>query len=618
MNADNGETGPNGSERGGGATPPGQLTEDFVATEADMETSPETALAETLAEGGEGPGEAADPISRKLCQAVDLHRTGLFSEAAEIYGRILLDDPECANALYLLGMILHRMNENEKAVKLVSQAIALELENAEAYGNLGIIYRTLGELEQASLCQQKAVTLDPGYIAGYFNLGNAWYEQGKSADAIASYRRAISLKPDFPQAYNNLGLVLYDAERFEEALESYDKALGIKANYPAAYLNMGNALRKLGRPDAAAVSFQKALVLKPDLTQAHNNLGNVLMDLDRFEGAALSYSNAIRHDPDNIGAHKNFGIINLLLGNFDIGWPEFSWRRFEEESNIKSRVYSQPQWDGADLTGKTIFVYPEQGLGDTIQFVRYLPMLRALGGRVVFDPPLPLARLLEDLDGVDVMVENGEPLPPFDCHSPLLELPRLFDTTPDTIPAADACLQADKDLVEAWAERLGPKEGYRIGLAWAGNPSHVNDRNRSIAPELFRPLAEMPGVSAYSLLVGRDGEAGRVFGGAVTDLAEDLTDFAETAAAIANMDLVISVDTAVVHLAGALGTMVWTLLPLNPDWRWMLNRDDSPWYPSMRLFRQKKRKDWESVLDRVAIALAERVGDAGNTGGDGG
>lgn len=594
----------------------GQRSENSATAEADMETSPETALAETLEKGGEGPGEATDPITQKLHQAVDLHRNGLFVDAADMYGQILLEDPENANALYLLGMILHRMNENEKAVELVSQAIALELENAGAYGNLGIIYRALGNLEDASLCQQKAVTLDPDYTAGYFNLGNALHEFGKSADAAASYRKAISLKPDFPEAHNNLGLALHEAELFEEALESYEKALGVKPNYPAAYLNMGNALRKLGRSDAAAVSFQKAIVLKPELTQAHNNLGNVLMDLDHFEGAAVSYSNAIRHDPDNIGAHKNLGIINLLLGNFDIGWPEYSWRLLEENSVLKTRVYSQAQWDGADLTGKTIFVYSEQGLGDTIQFARYLPMLQERGGRVMFDAPPHMTRLFEDLDGVDVMVKGNDSIPPFDCHAPLLELPGLFNTSLDTIPVSEAYLSADKDLVDAWGQRLGVRQGYRIGLVWAGNPSHLNDVNRSIQPELFCPLTEAPGVSAYSLMVGRDGEAGRVSGDAITDLAEGLVDFAETAAVIANMDLIISVDTAVVHLAGALGVPIWTLLPFNPDWRWMLDRDDSPWYPSMRLFRQEKRKDWESVLERVANELAERVRDADNSEGD--
>jgi len=338
------------------------------------------------------------------------------------------------------------------------------------------------------------------------------------------------------------------------------------------------------------------------------------MKQDQLEAAAASYATAIGLKPDNPGAHKNLGIISLLQGDFETGWPEYSWRRLEDDPVFKVRNYRPPFWDGEDLTGKTIFVYPEQGLGDIIQFVRYLPMLRQRGGRVAFDIPLPMARLMWDLDGIDVSLKDGDTLPPFDYHIPLLELPKLLGTTLDTIPAAKAYLHADKDLVEAWGERLGRKEEFRIGLVWGGSPDHLKDRDRSIEPELFRPLVETPGVSALSLMVGRDGEAGRVFGDVVTDLAPDLGDFADTAAAITNMDLVISVDTAVVHLAGALGTMVWTLLPFNSDWRWMLGRDDSPWYPSMRLFRQEKREDWEGIIERVAAELADLAKAGPNAG----
>jgi len=460
-------------------------------------------------------------------------------------------------------------------------------------------------------CQKQSIARDPQYTAAYFNLGNAYRDLSQPEAAIEALQTAVAQKPDFPQAYNNLGLAQYDAGRFEDALACYDKALTSKPDYTDAYLNMGNALRELGRPDAAAVSFQKAIVLDHDLFEAHNNLGNVLMEQDQLEAAAASYATAIGLKPDNPGAHKNLGIISLLQGDFETGWPEYSWRRLEDDPVFKVRNYKPPFWDGEDLTGKTIFVYPEQGLGDIIQFVRYLPMLRQRGGRVAFDIPLPMTRLMWDLDGIDVSLKDGDTLPPFDCHIPLLELPRLYGTTLDTIPAAKAYLHADKDLVEAWGERLGAKAGLRVGLVWGGSTGHLNDRNRSIDPELFRPLVEAPGVAAYSLQVGRDGDAGRVFGGAVTDLAPHLEDFAETAAAIAHMDLVISVDTAVVHLAGALGTMVWTLLPFNPDWRWMRGRDDSPWYPSMRLFRQVKRAHWEGVIERVSRALAERVRDTG-------
>ncbi len=553
--------------------------------------------------GGDGGG--GDPaLERMMNEAIEHHRNNRFQQAAEGYWKVMEADSDHAQATYCLGMVMHRIGENEKAIELVSRALALGFGGAQGYCNLGIIYNQLGRLDDVVECQKQSIALDTQYTAAYFNLGNAYRDLGQPEAAIEALQMAVTKKPDFPQAHNNLGLALYDAGRFEDALSSYDKALTAKPDYADAYLNMGNALRELGRPDAAAVSFQKAIVLDRDLFEAHNNLGNVLMELDHLEAAAASYAKAIGLRPENPGAHKNLGIISLLLGDFETGWPEYSWRRLEDDPLFKVRNYKPPFWDGEDLTGKTIFVYPEQGLGDTIQFVCYLPILRQRGGRVAFDIPLPMTRLMWDLDGVDVALKDGDTLPPFDCHIPLLELPKLLGTTLDTIPSPGAYLHADKELVDAWAERLGPKEGFRIGLVWGGNPDHLNDRNRSIDPELFRPLVETPGVSAYSFMVGCDGEAGRVFGDAVTDLAPDLTDFAETAAAIANMDLVISVDTAIVHEAGALAAPVWTLLPFNPDWRWMLDRDDSPWYPSMRLFRQVKRKDWESVIERAAAELA--------------
>ena len=586
MSADNGENDPNGGgvgDAGGGAPAPGE-------------------------------GVVDPALERMIKEAIEHHRNSRFQQAAEGYWKVMEANPGHAQATYLLGMVMHKIGENEKAIELISQAFAFGYGGAEEYCNLGIIYNQLGRLEDVVECQKQSIARDPQYTAAYFNLGNAYRDLSQPEAAIEALQTAVAQKPDFPQAYNNLGLAQHDAGRFEDALACYDKALTSKPDYTDAYLNMGNALRELGRPDAAAVSFQKAIVLDHDLFEAHNNLGNVLMEQDQLEAAAASYATAIGLKPDDPGAHKNLGIISLLQGDFETGWPEYSWRRLEDDPVFKVRNYKPPFWDGEDLTGKTIFVYPEQGLGDIIQFVRYLPMLRQRGGRVAFDIPLPMARLMWDLDGIDVSLKDGDTLPPFDYHIPLLELPKLLGTTLDTIPAAKAYLHADKNLVEAWGERLGPKEEFRIGLVWGGSPDHLNERNRSIEPELFRPLVETPGVSALSLLGGRDGEAGRVFGDVVTDLAPDLGDFADTAAAITNMDLVISVDTAVAHLAGALGTMVWTLLPFNSDWRWMLGRDDSPWYPSMRLFRQEKREDWEGVIERVAAELADLAKDGPNAG----
>ena len=272
-------------------------------------------------------------------------------------------------------------------------------------------------------------------------------------------------------------------------------------------------------------------------------------------------------------------------------------------ARLRGTVLGRQLWDGSALDGKTILVYPEQGVGDTIQFARYLPLVEALGGRVIFEVPKTLDRLFKGSRFAEISVAAEKTPPPFDCHAPLLDLPRLLNTTLQTIPVCDSYLETPPELREVWADRIGPGENIRVGIVWAGNPKHANDRNRSIEGALFRPLTEISGVSTYSLQVGRDGESTKIIGDRATDIAPFLTDFAETAAAMRNLDLIVTADTSVAHLAGTLGTPVWTLLPYIPDWRWLLEREDSPWYPSMRLFRQSAIGDWAGVFENVEKAL---------------
>jgi len=546
---------------------------------------------------GDGPGDALSAPSHEQQKAI------------ETYARILQEDPDNAKASFLLGLLLHQINETEKAEALVSQAIALGFKNYEVYRTLGGIYKSLKKFEEASLCEKKAITFNPDYIDGYYNIGCNFLSLGKSAEAIENFRKVISLKPDHYAAHNNLGLAYHNEKMFKDAMESCNNALGIKPDYPLPYLGIGNTLREMGRIDAAATSFQKAIALDPAFAEAHNNLGKTLMELGLYESAAVSYSAANNQAPDDAFIHKNIGIINLLMGNFEVGWEEYSWRRFDEDTGLTNRVYSQPLWNGEDLNGKTIFVYTEQGLGDTIQFVRYLDLLRGQGGRVVLDAPLPLAPLLENMESVTVLLKEDELLPPFDYHVPLMELPRLFATNAETIPSPRAYLKANKELVETWKKRLGPKKGYRIGLAWAGSPTNLNDCNRSMNLKFFEPLLGVKGCTFFSLQFGERCQdiTSLGFERTLKDLEKDLVGFMEPAAAITNMDLVISVDTSVVHLAGALGKPVWTLLPFNPDWRWMLKRSDSPWYSSMKLFRQEKRQDWKGVIERVTSELTTLV-----------
>lgn len=409
-------------------------------------------------------------------------------------------------------------------------------------------------------------------------------------------------------------MIAFQSGDNDKALGLIARALGVAPNFPEALNNMGNVLSEMGRREDALLSFKEAVAQKPDYTIAHNHLGSTLLGLGRLDEAAAGYEKAIALNPEFAEAHFNLGRLYLLMGRYGEGWKECGWRRQVEEFHHAHRPYPQPVWDGGDPDGKTLFFYPEQGLGDLLQFVRYLPLVAARGGRIILEMPSQMARLFEGFDGAHTLVPSEAPLPDFDCHASLLDLPGIMGTTLENIPAPPSYISADAELTGAWAGRLGPWEDFRVGLVWEGNPDNTENARRSIDPVLLKPLAQIPGVSLYSLQVGRDGEAKAVLGDAITDLAPELKDFAETAAIIRNLDLVVSVDTAVAHLAGALGHQAWTLLSFVPDWRWLLDRDDCPWYPSMRLFRQKTAGDWPSVVKRLAAAIIKEAANKPSPG----
>ena len=421
------------------------------------------------------------------------------------------------------------------------------------------------------------------------------------------YREVLEANPDNSTALHLLGTIAFQSGFNDKALVLIGKALKITPHYPEALNNMGNVFLEMGRLGDALLCFQEAVTQKPDYALAYNQVGSTLRGLGRLDEAVASYEKAIALNPEGAEAHFNLGHLHLLMGRYEEGWKEYAWRRQVAEFNHAQRPYAQPVWDGGNPDGKTLFFYPEQGLGDLFQFVRYLPLVAAEGGRILLETPTQMARLLQGFDSAHTLIPSGAPLADFDCHASLLDLPGIMGTNLETIPAPVNYITSDPELTSAWAERLGPREDFRVGMVWGGNPEHTNDAKRSIDPGLLKPLIQIPGVSIYSLQVSRDGEAKAVFGDAITDLAPELKDFAETAAVIRNMDLVVSVDTAVAHLAGALGHQVWTLLPFMPDWRWLFDRDDSPWYPSMRLFRQKTAGDWPGVIKRLAAAIVKQA-----------
>lgn len=460
-----------------------------------------------------------------------------------------------------------------QAERLYGQVLLTDPENAEAPWLLGLVAQDLGQLDQAVAALRRAVALRPGHAERHLRLGNCLFAQERLAEAAACYRQALRIRPDSAEAHTNLGSTLQAQGKLEEATACHRQALRLNPGFVDARFNLGNAAREQGR----------------------------------YAEAADCYTEVLRRQADFAGAHLNLGMTLLVLGRFAEGWPHYEWRWHCGQP--APRPFPQPAWDGAPLHGRTILLHAEQGWGDTLMFVRYAARVQQAGGRVVLEGPAPLLRLLASVPGVDVLVARGTAPPDFDVHAGLLSLPGLFGTTPATLPAQVPYLAADTGLREHWRRALGPAHAFRVGIAWQGDPTYRWDRQRSVPLYHFAPLAAVDGVRLYSLQKGPGTEQLREVAGrfAVDDLGHSLDEaagaFMDTAAIMMNLDLVIAADTAVAHLAGALGVPVWLVLPKFPHWPWMLDREESPWYPTMRLFRQRGPGDWCEVFGRVAQAL---------------
>ncbi|MEA3226671.1 MAG: tetratricopeptide repeat protein, partial [Planctomycetota bacterium] len=467
------------------------------------------------------------------------------------------------------------------------QAIRLAPNHAGVYNNLAITLGTQERNDEAIANYQQAIRLEPGLVDAHYNLANIMREQGWHGEAIAGYRRALEMQADHAEAHNNLSRVLKECGNFAEAIES----------------------------------CEKAIALKPDFAEAHNNLGLLRRAQGQYAEAIVSFERALQIKPDYANAHWNYSLVLLAGGRFAEGWKEYQWRQKARLGAIlDSQRREHSSWDGSQFVGKRLLIRYEQGMGDNLQFVRYAPMVKARGGTVIFETLKPLLGLLEGFDGIDELVEatpDGEPSVEFDLDAFILDLPRIFGAATETIPAAVPYLYADRAKVEHWRERLAG-DNFKVGIVWAGSARHTNDNNRSCKLEDFKALAEVEAVRLYGLQKGGPATQAEQVGREMSfvNLGEEFTNFVDTAAVIENLDLVISVDTAVLHLAGAMGKKVWGLLPFDADWRWMLDRQDSPWYPTMRLFRQTRPGDWGGVFSRVADELMQWV-DAGRVQVDG-
>jgi tetratricopeptide (TPR) repeat protein len=510
------------------------------------------------------------PIGDALVYADRCRSEGRLTEAEAVCRQILQAQPNLPEAEHLLGVIAHQNGKLGDAIEHVQRATKLAPQVALFHANLGEMYRLAGRPKLA----------------------------------VEEARRALAIDPKLPAALSNLGVALYELKDYEEAARTQRKAIAANPNFAEAHSNLGNALHALKRFDEAVAAYRHAIALNPNYADAWANLGTTLHHGGSFDEGISALRRAIALAPHHANAHSGLGILLLMRGELGEGWDEYEWRL--RSSERKGPRFPEVPWQGESLAGKHIYVQAEQGFGDTLQFARYLPLLAARAGSVTVRVHQQLVSLLrESLPGTTVLGDRGDPAP-YQCDAVLLSLPRLFKTRLETVPAQVPYLRAPADAVRRWTKRLAGMSGLKVGLVWAGNPEHVNDHRRSLDLKLIAPLFAVRGASFASLQVGpRSADLKKLKSSRITidDLSPAFSDFVESAAAVSALDLVITVDTSMAHLAGALGRPVWVLLPDVTDWRWMLHREDNPWYPNMRLFRQGRGEDWDDAVARMAREL---------------
>ena len=569
-----------------------------------------------------------------FARAQALHQAGRLEEARALYEQVLAADPRHAEALHLLGYLWFQKGDAVRALDLIGRAVTLQPNNPGYRYNRALILKETGRLEDAAADFREVARLQPTDVDAWSDLGEALLGLGRPEEALAAWDRAIALRPS-PDLHANRGVALRQLGRLDEALAAQDRALALKPADAEAWSNRGNVLKDLGRLEEALASLDRALALNPRMPGALVNRANVLRDLARLAEALAGYDQAIALEPAYPEAHHHRAVLMmdlqrpaeaiagfdraltlrrpypeaeaaramalLLAGDFERGWPAYERRLLFPPAAVQGRA---PWLGGEPIAGKTVLVWAEQGLGDTIQFCRYAPLLAAQGARVVLQVQPPLLPLLRGLEGVEVIGTDAPP-PPFDVHVPLMSLPLALGSRLDSVPLP-ATLAPDPAKVAAWSGRLGPAQRKRIGLVWSGAPGHRNDRHRSLPLE--RLLAALPPGLDYVSLQKEVRAADQATLDAhpeVRHFGAELHDFADTAALVSLMDVVITVDTSLAHLAGALGKDTRLLLArIGQDWRWMTGRDDSPWYPSMRLYRQGADSDWDGPLTAVAGDIA--------------
>jgi tetratricopeptide (TPR) repeat protein len=604
----------------------------------------------------------ASSAMNALRKAVKLREEGRLGAAERVCKTVLASDPRDYNALHLSGVLMHQQGRSAEALRMVAAALKEKPGAADILANYGVILEALGRYEEAlaifdqvlakgggdanlhckrgNALQQlgrfdealesydRALVLAPHLGFVHYNRGNTLARMNRTKEALASFDRAIALAPPdmavgsggrSPEAIrralvadpysiaarNNRGTLLIELKRYEEAVVALNEAIARAPNYADAYGNRGVALAELGRYDEAFADYDTALRLTPHLADPHANRGNAFLALNRMDEALLGYEAALAIDPEHADANFNTGVTRLCLGDFGRAWKHYEYRWYRKKNPVPKPDFPQPLWRGEDVQGKTVLLCGEQGMGDVIQFVRYAPMVAARGAKVFLRVHPALTALLATVDGVAEVIAETAPLPDFDFYCPLMCLPQAFDTRLETIPAGVPYIRAYTSLADKWRERLPDRGRLRVGICWAGSGAHANNRRRSMTLEYFADILAVPNVDFISVqkdVAAADEPILDRYG--VVKIGQDFADFADTAAVMTMLDLIISVDTSVAHLAGALGKATAVLIPFSPDWRWMLDRADTPWYPTMRLFRQPAIDDWTSPIDQLRRELA--------------
>ena len=514
------------------------------------------------------PSPSKERVEELLQRAVEYQQTGKLTEARELLHECLTHQPDNTDALYLLGAIAYSQNQLEEAIAHLQRLLTLKPNSADSHNNLAVALQQQGKLEEASIY----------------------------------YQQAIALNPNSAEYHYNLAIVLQMQGNLERAIERYQQAIALNPNYIKARHNLGSTFKELGDLDSAIECYQQVISLQPDFGESYNNLGTILREKGDLKSALDYYQKAVELQPDNANTRRNFAMALLLAGDLKQGFAEYEWRwKCEEFFDRHSHChFSEPLWDGSGLQGRTILLYTEQGFGDALQFIRYVPLVAEKGGKVIVQCPPKLMRLFATVSGIDQLVTKELALPEFQVRAPLMSLPHILGTTLETIPSQIPYL--GNNCLDRPCIRVQNPCCAKVGIVWATKPNHPTTKIRSCQLQDFLTLLD-PDIAFYSLQKGPQAEELQSVTNDIISVGEQLNDFADTAVVISQLDLIITVDTAVAHLAGAMGKPVWILLPFDPDWRWMLQRQDSPWYPTMRLFRQSRTGEWSEVLEAVRQAL---------------